>query len=283
MVRFIPHVLAAAMPSLAGGLSGGSGAPPGTMLDPDGGASEPPPGTIYVKTAHGGFAVPPRRFALHVGRATLDVHVPVGVGDRYVSRLHGVFTCDGGTRWRLRNEGRVPIQTLGEELLLSGHEMEVSAGYTPMAIETSPTRSHWIEVYVVGTASATDDADSEASTLRPVTYELSPVERLVIAALAQAYLRRDRHPMPASWRQVADDVGRADPQRRWDVKSAQRIVAGVRKRLAESSHPVPGPVQAAPGEYTGNTLNHNLIQALLKDATLLPEDLDVLGEDGGRE
>ena len=253
------------------------------MSDPAGGASEPPPGTIYVKAAQGGFAVPPRRFALHFGRATLDVHVPVGVGDRYVSRLHGVFTCDGGTRWRLRNEGRLPIQTLGEELLLSGHEMEMSAGYTPLAIETSRTRSHWIEVYVVGVASAAGDADSEASTLRPVAYELSPVERLVITALAQAYLRRERHPQPATWRQVADDVGRADPQREWDIRSAQRIVAGVRKRLAEGSHRVSGPVQAAPGEYAGNALNHNLIQTLLKDATLLPEDLDLLGEDGGRE
>jgi hypothetical protein len=29
----------------------------------------------------------------------------------------------------------------------------------------------------------------------------------------------------------------------------------------------------------GNTLNHTLIQALLKDATLLPEDLSLLGEE----
>jgi hypothetical protein len=257
----IPQVLPAAMPSLAGGVPGA------------------PPGTILVKAAQGGFAVPPRKFTVHFGRATLDVHVPVGAGDRYVSRLHGLFTCDG-TQWWLRNEGRLPIQMLGEEPLLSGHEIVMAAGYTPLTIETPRPRSHWIEVYVVGSPSAADDADSQASTSPSGVYGLSPAERLVITALAQRYLRQERFPQPVSWKQVADDVSRADTQRKWTAKSAEHIVAGVRKRLSEGRRPISGLLREDEvGEPVGNTLNHNLIQALLLDATLLPEDLHLLGEE----
>jgi hypothetical protein len=258
---FIPQVLPASMPSLADGMP------------------EAPPGTILVKAAQGGFAVPPRKFTLHFGRSTLDVHVPVGAGDQHVSRLHGVFTCDG-TQWWLRNEGRLPIQMLGEEPLLRGHEILMTAGYTPLTIETPRRRAYWIEVHVVGSPSATDDAGSQVSTLRSGVYGLNPAERLVITALAQRYLRQERYPQPVSWKQVADDVSRAAPQRTWTVKIAEHIVAGVRKRLSEGRRPIPGLLREDwIGEPVGNTLNHNLIQALLKDATLLPEDLYLLGEE----
>jgi hypothetical protein len=204
--------------------------------------------------------------------------VPVGTGDKYVSRLHGVFTCDG-TQWWLRNEGRLPIQMLGEEPLLRGHEVLMAAGYTPLTIETPDRRSYWIEVRVVGSSSV-DDADSKVSTLRSGVYGLSPAERLVITALAQRYLRQERYPQPVAWKQVADDVSRADPQRRWTVKSAEHTVAGVRKRLSEGRYPIPGLLREdGIGEPVGNTLNHNLIKALLKDATLLPEDLHLLREE----
>jgi hypothetical protein len=244
-----------------------------------GGVPEAPPGTILVKAAQGGFAVPPRKFTLYLGRSTLDVHVPVGAGDQYVSRLHGVFTCDG-TQWWLRNEGRLPIQMLGEEPLLRGHEILMTSGYTPLTIETPRRRAHWIEVHVVGSPSAADDAGSQVSTLRSGVYGLSPAERLVITALAQRYLRQERYPQPVSWKQVADDVSRADPQRTWTVKIAEHTVAGVRKRLSEGRRPIPGLLREdGIGEPVGNTLNHNLIHALLKDATLLPEDLYLLGEE----
>lgn len=251
------------------------------MKAAQGESAVPPPGTILVKAAQGGYAVPPRRFALHFGRATLDVHVPVGTGDRYISRLHGVFTCDG-TQWRLRNEGFRPIQILGEEPLLRGHEIVVAAGYTPLTIKTPHPRSHWVEVYVVGFPSTADGADSEATTVRPVAYELSPVERLVITALAQDYLRRDPDPRPASWGRVADALSRADPQRQWNARNAEYIVARVRKRLSEGPHPIPGLLDDG-GKSSGNMLSHNLIEALLLDATLLPEDLHLLKEDRGRE
>lgn len=258
---FVPQVLPASMPSLADEVPAA------------------PVGTIFVKAAQGGLAVPLRKFTLHFGRATLDVHVPIGARDRYVSRLHGVFTCDG-TQWWLRNEGRLPIQMLGEEPLLSGHEMPMPTGYTPLTIETPHPRSHWIEVHLIESSSTGDDANSHVSTIHSRVYNLSPPERLVITALAQRYLRQERYPQPVAWKQVADDVSRADPQRTWTVKRVEHTVAGVRKRLSEGRRPISGLLREdGIGEPVGNTLNHNLIQALLKDATLLPEDLYLLGEE----
>jgi hypothetical protein len=82
-----------------------------------------------------------------------------------------------------------------------------------------------------------------------------------------------------AWKQVADDVSRADPQRTWNVKRVEHIVARVRKRVSEGRRPIPGLLREdGIGQPVGNTLNHNLIQALLKDATLRPEDLYLLGE-----
>jgi hypothetical protein len=261
---FIPQVLPASMPSLAHG------------------APEAPAGTIFVKAAQGGFAVPPRKFTLHFGRAALDVEVPVGAGDRYVSRLHGVFTCDGA-HWWLRNEGRLPIQMPGQEPLLRRHEILMTAGYSPLTIETPHRRSYWIEVHVAGFPPPDGDADSQASTISTVSsrvYDLSATERLVITALAQRYLRQERYPQPVSWKQVADDVSRADPRRECTPKGAAHIVAAVRRRLSGGRHPIPGPLSEDEiGEPVGNTLNHNLIQALLKGVTLLPQDLYLLGEE----
>lgn len=259
---FIPHALSTSITSLA-----------------DGVPEEAPVGTIFVKSAQGGFAVDLRKFTLHFGRSTLDVHVPVGARDQYVSRLHGVFACDG-TQWWLRNEGRLPIQMLGEEPLLRGHEMPMPAGYTPLTIETPRPRSHWIEVHIIASSSTDDGADSQSATVRSDVYDLSPPERLVITALAQRYLRQEPYPQPVAWKQVADDVSRADPQRKWSVKSVEHTIAGVRKRLSGGRRPIPGLLREdGIGEPVGNTLNHNLIQALLKDATLLPEDLHLLGEE----
>jgi hypothetical protein len=259
--EFIPRALPASMPSLADGL-------------PDA-----PLGTIFVKAAHGGFAVPPRRFTVHFGRAALDVHVVIGADDPYVSRLHGVFTCDG-EQWWLRNEGRRPIQLPGAELVLRGQELQMTAGYTPLIIETPNHRSHLLEVHVIGSPGTPDDADSQAPTLRPDIHDLSPVERLVVTALAQRYLRQERYPQPVSWKQVAEDVSRAAPQRTWTPKGAEHIIAGLRKRLSGGRHPIPGLMrEEGIGEPVGNTLNHNLIQAMLKSVTLLPEDLSLLGEE----
>lgn len=259
--KFISQVLPASMPSLAGG------------------TPKAPPGTIFVKTAQGGLAVPRRKFTVHFGRDGLDVHVAIGTSDSYVSRLHGIFTCDGN-QWQLRNEGRRPIQLPGGDLLLRGHEHTMTAGYTPLIIET-PNHRHLIEAHIVGALHAMkDDQIFEESTSDADAYHLSPVERLVATALAQRYLRQEHYPQPVSWKQVADDLQHAAPQRSWTAKGAEHTVARVRERLSKGLHPVPGLLaEDGIGHPLGNTLNHNLIQELLKSATLSPEDLYVLGEE----
>jgi hypothetical protein len=111
---------------------------------------------------------------------------------------------------------------------------------------------------------------------------LSPVERLVLTVLAQRYLRQERYPQPVSWKQVADDLTRVAGGREWTPKIAAHIVGAVRERLAEGGNPIRGiRREHGVGEPVGNTLNHNLIQALLKNTTLMPADLHLLGDNDG--
>ncbi|AUG81042.1 hypothetical protein CFP65_6386 [Kitasatospora sp. MMS16-BH015] len=262
--EFMPQVLPASMRGLAGGVP------------------EAPAGTVFALAADGGFAVPPRRFTLYFGRGSADVHVAIGTDDPYVSRRHGTLSCDGEAarpEWWLRNTGRLPIRLPGETLLLSGHEQPLTPGYTPLLIGSPGRRSHLLEVYVVG-ALAPDGADrSLAATRSAEIHVLTPVERLVLTALAQRYLRQERYPQPVSWKQVADDLNRAHPDREWTPKSTAHLVSTVRERLATGPHPVPGLLREdGVGEPVGNTLNHNLIQALLTSATLLPGDLALLAD-----
>jgi hypothetical protein len=260
---FVPQMLPASMRSLAGGVPSA------------------PPGTIFVLAAEGGFCVPPRPFTLHFGRGKDDVHVAVGTSDPYVSRLHGVLTCDG-REWWMRNIGKLPIQTPADAMLLSGHEMLMRPGYTPAIIGSPGHRSHLLEIHLVGWRAPGARTGPQAPTEPPDIYDLSPVERLVLAALAQRYLRNERYPQPVSWKQVADDLNRVPDGREWTPKSAAHVVSAVRERLAGPGAQVPGILREdGVGEPVGNTLNHNLIQALLKNATLMPADLHLLGDDVG--
>jgi hypothetical protein len=265
MREFVPQVLPASTRSLAGGV------PPA------------PPGTIFALAADGGFAVPPRRFTLHFGRGSDDVHVPVGVDDPYVSRLHGVIVGDG-LEWWIRNKGKLPIQLPGDAMLLSGHELPIGPGYTPLFIGSAKGRSHLLEIHVVGYRTTDAVMEQRSRTRTPEVYDLSLPERLVLTALAQRYLRQERYPQPVSWNQVAGDLNRQPDGRQWTPKTAAHIVATVRERLAEGPDPVPGiRREDGVGEPVGNTLNHNLIQALLLSTTLMPSDLHLLGEPGVSE
>jgi len=260
--QFTPSVLPAAMPSLAGGV------PPA------------PPGTIYVKSAQGGFCVPPRRFTLHFGRASEEVHVPVGPDDPYVSRQHGVLSGDDG-RWRLRNDGQRPIQLPGGDLVLRGHDVPMASGYTPLAIQTPNCRSHLIEVFVVGYSGAGRTSESEEPTAVSNMPALSPGEQLVVTALAQRYLRQEPYPQPVSWKQVARDLNCCAPRpRQWTAKIAENMTAAIRRRLAAGARPVPGLLQVdGIGEPVGCMLSHNLIVALLKDGALTPGDLSLIEDE----
>ena len=267
MREFVPQVLPGSIRSLAGGV------PPA------------PPGTIFALAADGGFAVPPRKFTLHFGRDKDDVHVPIGINDPHVSRLHGVLVGDG-REWWIRNKGKLPIQLPGEAMLLSGHELLIEPGYTPLFIGSSKGRSHLLEVYVVGSRTTDACAEQRGRTRAPDVYDLNLVERLVLTALAQRYLRQERYPQPVSWNQVAHDLNRLPDGRQWTPKIAAHIVGAVRERLADGPDPIPGMRREdGVGEPVGNTLNHNLIQALLLSTTLMPSDLHLLGDeqngDGG--
>jgi hypothetical protein len=262
---FVPQVLPASMRSLASGVPSA------------------PPGTIFVLAADGGFCVPPRRFTLHFGRAKDDVHVAVGTSDPHVSRVHGVLACDG-REWWIRNTGKLPIQFPGETMLLSGHELPMQPGYTPLIIGSPRRQSHLLEVHLVGSRAPGGPGVPHLTTTPPDVYDLSPVERLVLTALAQRYLRQERYPQPVSWKQVADDLNRLPDGREWTPKAAAHVVSAVRERLATASAPVSGVLREdGVGEPVGNTLNHNLIQALLKNTTLMPADLHLLGEDTDTE
>jgi hypothetical protein len=261
MREFVPQALPGSMRSLA------SGVPPA------------PPGTIFALAADGGFAVPPRKFTLHFGRGKDDVHVPVGVNDPYVSRLHGVLVGDG-REWWIRNKGALPIRLPGEAMLLSGHELPVGPGYTPLFIDSPKRGSHLLEVHVVGPRITDPVGDEYSRTNPPDVYELNRVERLVLTALAQRYLQQERYPQPVSWNQVADNLNRLPGERKWTPKIAAHIVGAVRERLAEGPDAIPGiRREDGVGEPVGNTLNHNLIRALLRSTTLMPVDLHLLGED----
>ncbi|GAA1967296.1 FHA domain-containing protein [Catenulispora subtropica] len=260
---FIPQVLPQNLPSLAGGV------PPA------------PPGTIFVKAGPSGFAVPPRKFTLHFGRAEADVHVVIGGDDEFVSRLAGIFTCDG-EEWWLRNEGRRPILMPGAEPVLRHHEVSVNPGFTPMTIETPNRRTHLLEVHLVGSQRHASGGVAQSRTLTSDVTDLAPVERLMMIALAQRYLRREPYPAPVTWKQAADDLNAAapNPLHPWTAKAVERRISELRARLSTGPGAIRGIVKEPDMvEPLGNTLNDNLIRALLRNATLVPEDLYALGED----
>jgi hypothetical protein len=235
-----------------------------------------PAGSIFVLAAGGGFAAPPReRFEIVFGRAEPDVHVCVGADDPRVSRLHGRLVCSG-TEWWLRNEGRLPIRLPQSRFLLSGNEIPLAEGYSPLFVRTSGRREHLLEVRVVG-ASRPDTlagVDDVTGTVEPESWRVDGTERVVLTALALRYLRQEPHPQPQSWKQVAADLNAATgTHSEWTEKKAANVVLKVRERLAPH---VSGLRLEDWGDPAGNMVNHQLIQELLQTATLRPPDLRLL-------
>jgi hypothetical protein len=254
---------------------------PAQMVPPGGSPPKPPPGSIIVMGEEGGYAVPPRRYALLFGRQRDDVHVPVGVGDSAVSRLHGVLSCVGDSgEWWLKNTGRLPIKLPGGKLVLTGHERRMEPGLTPLVIASSPQCSHLLKVSVISREERQSADLNCAKTTDPKTvYELTPPERLVLTALALRYLQgHSSHPLPLSWKQVAQMVNRSPHgTRHWDKRSAEHTVAAVREHL-HKKHGVPDLTLKEVGGPVGSALTQNLIKVLLETTTLTPHDLALLGE-----
>ena len=243
-------------------------------------ARSTPPGTILVVADERRFQkLPSADFQVFFGRGQDDVHVAVGVDDPYVSRKQGLLLCDG-REWRLRNIGKLPIRLVDESMVLTGHELALRSGCTPLLVGAPAHRVHLVEVHVAGFPRPGAEISPETPTRSPDEYELSEAERMAVVAVAQRYLRQDPSPQPVSWAQAADDLSRAPGVgRRWTARSVEHVVASVRQRLATGRSPIPGILRGEMPEPVGNILNHNLITALLRSATLTPQDLDLLGDD----
>lgn len=259
----------------------------GVQLLPAGAASlakglpPAPPGTLFALTHRGGISVTPAaHFTVIFGRNEPEVHVCVGEDDLLVSRQHGLLRCDG-TRWTLRNTGRIPIRFPGSQLLLSGHEEPLPVAYTPLFIRTAPDREHLLEVRVAGAPSAAPAPRYDQSTRIAASWDLAEREREVLVALGQRYLRHEAHPQPLSWRQVAEELGELQPNAGWTPKRVEHIAAAVRARLVGQD--VRGLTREEVGEPVGNALNHNLLLELLLSATLVPPDLRFLNGAAARE
>jgi hypothetical protein len=237
-----------------------------------------PAGSIFVLAAAGGFAAPPReKFEVVFGRKEPDVHVCIGSDDPRMSRLQGRLVCSG-TEWWLRNEGKLPIRLPQSRFLLSGNEIPLAEGYSPLFIRTSKRREHLLEVRVVG-AGRKDTlvgTGEDTATAEAESWQIGDTERVVLAALALRYLRQEPHPQPQSWKQVAADLNNAaSTHSEWTEKKAANTVLKVRERLTPH---VAGLRLEDWGDPAGNMVNHQLVQELLQTATLRPPDLRLLDE-----
>jgi hypothetical protein len=235
-----------------------------------------PIGTLFMLAATGGIAVEPRRnFPVLFGRNEPDVHVCFGADDPYISRTQGRLTCDGAAWW-IRNEGRLPLRLPRSVLLLSGEEVSLGEGYTPLFARGAPHREHLLEIRIVGSLQSESSAEPSQGTWPRQTWRLSADERLVLTALAQRYLRQEAYPQPQSWKQVADELNALAGERTWNPHRAANVVGEVRHRLSREG--VEGLTRDEVGEPVGNALNDHLIRELLETTTLAPPDLRLLNE-----
>jgi len=263
-MEFAPSVLPVSMRTLAGGVPAA------------------PPGTLFLLGALGGYSAPSRPYTLFFGRDEDNVHVLVGRGDQHISRRHGEVAFDG-QEWRLRNLSRLPIQLPGDSLLLAGCEIVLTGGYLPLFMGASRHRQHLVEIYLAGVSPADDGVTSGSPTVLPTPYELGEVERLVLTALAQRYLRQESRPQPLSWNDVADELNQAPGESGWTAHRAANVVTTLRRQLSAGKNPnrkepVDGIMRAeGAAEPLGNVINHTLILELLRTTTLAPTDLRLLG------
>ena len=241
--------------------------PPTTPLLSRGAPEPAPPGSIFVIGDEHGWASPPRKYTLDFGREEDVVCVPLGVDDDRISREHGVFECYG-QQWWLENRGRLPIKVPGRRKLLRGHGWTVPTGYTPLMI-ASDRRTHILHVFVVGQKHRITDRKPTARTKNPEFYSLKRKELMVLAALAQHYLRDEPRPQPATWANTTAMLNSIPGAEQWDPRRVENLVGRIRRRLG-----IPGTSQKDVCQPVGNALNENLIEALLDSGYLLPEDLE---------
>lgn len=148
-------------------------------------------------------------------------------------------------------------------------------------INSSRQRSHLVEVRLTGRPGRRPRSTTKGPTGSPETvYELSAQERLVLTVLARRYLEgHDDYPAPLTWEETAR-VASSSPcsTRAWTNRTVANAVEDVRERLHRRG--VRGLLREEVGEPVGSTLSVNLIRELLKTATLTPQDLGLLGDEG---
>lgn len=239
------------------------------------------PGTIFVLSVAGGFAVGPKEGrTVLFGRNRPEVHVCVGEDDPRVSRQNGVLTHEHG-RWWVANTGRQPIRLPDSRLLFGSEEpLPVAEGYTPLFVPGSSGRAHVLELFVAGADGQRPVPRHQDITQPPHVWRLRPDERLALIVLAQRYLYQEARPQPLSWRQASAQLDELEPEFGWTAKKVEHAVTSVRTRLSRGG--IPGLTREEVGEPVGNALNDNLIRELLFSTTLVPPDLAALDRDPPR-
>ena len=233
--------------------------------------------TIFVLSVGGGLSVGPKEGrTLLFGRNRPDVHVCVGEDDPRVSREHGALEHRNG-KWWIRNTGRLPVRLPGGRLLFAEEEpVPLGEGYTPVFVRGSSNREHLLEVFVTGSDGGRPTARHREATQQPVLWRLDDDERLVLTVLGQRYLLHEHRPQPLSWRQAADQLAELRPDAGWTPKRVEHAVTAIRTRMSRGG--VPGLTREEVGEPVGNALNDNLIRELVLSTTLVPPDLELLGD-----
>lgn len=241
------------------------------------GVQAPRTRTIFALAISGGIAVPPRNGReVLFGRNRDEVHVCLGEDDPKVSRQHGRLT-HRGDQWWVANTGKLPMRLSGQRLLYPDEEaIPLAEGYTPLFIRGSRKREHLLELFVTGQDGGRPRPLPRDPTQPTRTYRLSQEERLALIVLGQRYLSHDLYPQPQTWRQVAERLGRVQPDFGWTTRKVEHLIGDVRDRMSREG--VSGLSREEVGEPVGNSLNHNLIQELMLSMTLVPRDLALIDE-----
>ncbi|WP_230396455.1 FHA domain-containing protein [Streptomyces blattellae] len=239
------------------------------------GATASLPGTLFALTLNGGITLGPRdgRQVLF-GRNRPEVHVCLGEDDSRVSRHQGTLTHREGSWW-VSNTGRQPIRCAGARLLFRDEEaLPLGPGYTPLFVGGTGGREHLLEVFVTGPEDRRPMPRHDDVTRPPRTWLLSEQERLALVVLGRRYLLHEPRPQPLTWKQTAAELAGLQPTAGWTEKRVGHTVNAVRVRLSRGG--VSGLTREEVGEPVGNSLNDNLIRALLTSTTLVPMDLTLI-------
>lgn len=234
--------------------------------------SAAPAGTLFVLGDAGGYAAAAvAGRSLLLGRNTPDVHVAIGGEDGYVSREHATLHCvahGAGTRWMLRNGGKLPIRMPDTAPLLRSHEAPLPIGYTPLYIQGS--QLHVVEV-LVSDGHRHRGAVSPDTSTGNLRLPLTRKEWLVLVAMFSAVLSREDQALPLSWNETGKLLNTVPGQSGWNDRKAESVVDGVRHRFTAA-----GIERLTRETAPAEALKVNLARVLVDTGTLLPEDLTVL-------